>query len=193
MLPLPCVIFAGGKSRRMGEDKALLPFGGFNTLTEFQLHKLSPHFKEVYISCKTRSKFNFDANFIEDNPHYHDSSPLIALLSIFEQLPDEQIAILSVDTPYFGAQHFQKLLQEDNKQASIIVSKSSSGSEPLCAIYKKKSLSTIRRLLSEKKYKMRALFENVSTQYVNFEEDEIFTNLNFQEDYQKALQRNRDG
>jgi molybdopterin-guanine dinucleotide biosynthesis protein A len=192
MLPLPCVIFAGGKSRRMGKDKALLPFGGFQTLTEFQLHKLSPHFKEVYISCKDREKFSFDANFIEDNPNYHDSSPLIALLSIFEQLSTDKIAVLSVDTPFFNATHFQKLLKKDNKKASIIVAKSSNGSEPLCAIYKKEVLPTIRRLLTEKKYKMRALFENIQTQYVDFNEDEIFTNLNFQEDYQRALQRNDD-
>ena len=66
MLDIPCVIFAGGKSSRMGEDKALLPFAEFNTLTEFQLTRLKKIFKTVYISCKDKTLFEFDANFIED-------------------------------------------------------------------------------------------------------------------------------
>lgn len=40
LLDIPCVIFAGGKSSRMGEDKALLPFGNFKTLTQYQLTRL---------------------------------------------------------------------------------------------------------------------------------------------------------
>jgi len=35
------IIFAGGKSSRMGRDKALLPFGGYDTLTEYQYRRLS--------------------------------------------------------------------------------------------------------------------------------------------------------
>jgi len=66
MFQIPCVIFAGGKSSRMGEDKSLLPFGSFSTLTEFQLNRLQKMFKNIYISCKKSSKFDFNADFIED-------------------------------------------------------------------------------------------------------------------------------
>ena len=66
MYDIPCVIFAGGKSSRMKKDKSLLPFGGFDTLTQFQLFCLQKLFKTVYISCKDKSKFNFEASFIED-------------------------------------------------------------------------------------------------------------------------------
>ena len=48
MIDIPCVIFAGGKSSRMGEDKALLAFGEFPTLTQFQLNKLQKIFKNVH-------------------------------------------------------------------------------------------------------------------------------------------------
>jgi len=193
MHTLPCVIVAGGKSRRMGVDKALLPFGGFDTLTEFQLHKLHPYFKDIYISCKNRNKFDFEANFIEDDPRYHDSSPLIALVSIFEYLKSDYVAVLSVDTPFFTHQHFQKLHAQIENDTSIIVSKSSSGVQPLCAIYKKDILPLLLESIREKNHKMQALFEKTKTIYVEFDEDEIFANLNFQEDYQKALQRNHNG
>ena len=45
-----CVILAGGKSSRMGQDKTLLPFGGFKTLTHYEVAKFSKVFEEVYVS-----------------------------------------------------------------------------------------------------------------------------------------------
>ena len=52
------VIFAGGKSSRMGEDKSLLPFGTYTTLAEYQHAKLSKLFYKVYLSAK-KNKFIF--------------------------------------------------------------------------------------------------------------------------------------
>ena len=60
---LCCVILAGGKSSRMGRDKALLPFRGFDSMTEYQIDKFKNHFKKIYISTKNRDKFHFKANF----------------------------------------------------------------------------------------------------------------------------------
>jgi len=193
MHTIPCIIFAGGKSSRMGEDKALLPFGDFPTLTEFQLHKFQPHFKNVYISCKDKNKFDFQANFLEDNPLYDVSAPFIALISIFETLQCDEIFVLSVDTPFFETENFEKLLSHNSKESSIIVSKSSSGQQPLCAIYKKEVLPIMIDLMAEKRYRFSSLFDKISTKFVAFSDDTIFTNLNFPEDYKTALQRSKNG
>ncbi len=193
MHTIPCIIFAGGKSSRMGEDKSLLPFGDFPTLTEFQLHKFQPHFENVYISCKHKEKFDFQANFIEDNPLYQTSAPFIALISIFETLQCDEIFVLSVDTPFFETEHFEKLLSHNKKEASIIVSKSSSGTQPLCAIYKKEILPIMIELNQQKRYRFSGLFDKISTKYIEFADDEIFTNLNFPQDYKTALQRSKNG
>jgi len=193
MLTIPCIIFAGGKSSRMGEDKALLPFGDAKTLTEFQLQKFQAHFDNIYISCKNKEKFHFDANFIEDNPLYHDSAPLIGLISVFETLDCDEIFVLSVDAPFFEKEHFEKLLAENADDTSIIVAKSSNGPEPLCAIYKKEILPIMIELAEEKRYKLSGLFEKTETKYVTFAHEDIFANLNFPQDYQKALQRNNNG
>jgi len=69
---MAAVIFAGGKSSRMGSDKALLPFGGYGSLSEFQYHKLSRTFKKVYLSAK-EDKFDFAMEDIHDR--YEESTP----------------------------------------------------------------------------------------------------------------------
>ncbi len=193
MIDIPCVIFAGGKSSRMGEDKALLPFANFPTLTQYQLHKFQPHFRDVYISCKSKEKFDFKANFIEDNPSYQTNTPLIALLSIFESVQDDSIAVLSVDTPFFQAKHFEKLLYHDSKERAIIVSKSNTRIQPLCAIYKRDIVPIIIEQIEKKRYRFSELFDKIPTTFVDFNDEEIFTNLNFPQDYQRALQRSKHG
>lgn len=177
----------------MREDKSLLPFGGFSTLTEFQLHKFQPHFNNVYISCKSKEKFAFAANFIEDNPLYQTSAPFIGLISVFESLQCDEIFVLSVDTPFFETEHFEKLLSHNEQNTSIIVSKSSTGTQPLCAIYKKEILPIMIELMAQKRYRFSGLFDKIPTKYIDFSEDKIFTNLNCPEDYKKALQRSKNG
>ena len=110
MLSLPLVIIAGGKSSRMGSDKSLLPFGAFPTLTQYQLSRFKHHFSSLHVSCKTKDKFDFEASFIEDNPLYPESSPLVALGSILEHFD----AMLKFHGPH-GAIMFRKLLHSYSK------------------------------------------------------------------------------
>ena len=112
------VIFAGGKSSRMGKDKALLPFGKYSTLAEFQQVKLNTLFDKVYISAK-ENKFDFDCMVIEDN--YADNSPLVGLISVFETLGVEEVFILSVDAPFVNKETIQKLLSHNKSTLDVIV------------------------------------------------------------------------
>ena len=181
-----CVILAGGKSSRMGEDKALLPFGGFDTLTEYQLNRLSKHFKRVYISCKGRSKFDFDANFIEDLDIYNDYAPMIAMASAIKKINMDYLFFISVDLPFFGYEEFYKLnKQKEDFQA--VVALSTHGYEPLCAIYKRDIVYEIEHLIEQKKFKFSNLFDNILVKYIEFKDEKIFLNLNDKTQYNKAL------
>ena len=77
-----CVILAGGKSSRMGQDKTLLPFGGFETLTHYQASKFSKVFDEVFVSSKFE-KFNPPLKLIKDESS-EDYSPMLALYCVLK-------------------------------------------------------------------------------------------------------------
>ncbi len=169
----------------MKTDKALLPFGGFDTLAEFQLSKFKPYFQKVYIGCKNKTKFNFEAEFIEDLKQYEDWAPHIGLISAFEILNEDAIFVLSVDAPFFNIEHFEKLYKELNSKDAI-VAKSTDGKQPLCAIYKKSILPHLKELTKEKQYRFSNLFEKISVDFIEFDDNEIFTNLNTLEDYKRV-------
>jgi molybdopterin-guanine dinucleotide biosynthesis protein A len=179
---IPLIIFAGGKSSRMGQDKALLPFGGYKTLSEFQQERLSKLFKKVYISAK-ENKFDFDVNVIEDR--YKESSPLVGIISVFETLKVDTIFILSVDAPFVNHEVIDKLIHSNNKFDAVIA-KSKSGIQPLCGVYKRSVLSIAQEHLKEKNHRLQSLFKKVNTQFVPFEDDTLFLNLNHPHEYERA-------
>ena len=180
----PLIIFAGGKSSRMGEDKALLPFGAYPTLTQYQYTKLSHYFQNVYISSKT-DKFDFECVVIEDTQKEY--SPLIAILSIFETLEVDEVFILSVDAPFINEEVIETIFKSRNDKSDIVVAKSPSGIQPLCGCYKKSMVPLAYAQLAKENHKLLDLLALANTQFVIFEDDEPFTNLNHPQEYQKAL------
>ena len=183
---IPCIILAGGQSRRMGKDKSLLPFKGFETITEYQIDKFKNSFEKIYISTKNRDKFNFEANFIEDLERYKNSSPLIALLSIFENLKDEYIFILSVDTPFFSISEFNKLFDRIESGIDAVIAKTEEQIHPTCAIYRKTIVPIIKKMIEDDNHKLKFLLNNINTKFIDFENENLFINLNYPKEYERA-------
>jgi len=175
------VILAGGKSSRMKQDKALLPFGGYNSLSEYQYKKFASSFSSLYISSK-ENKFDFDVNLILDK--YKDSSPLVSLVSIFETLPDSNnIFILSVDAPFISDEIVNKLYSEVEEKYDVVVAKSTNGVEPLCAIYKRTVLEEAKKMLNLNQHRLQTLLASLSTKEVFFNEEKAFLNMNYPQEY----------
>lgn len=189
MFDLPCVIFAGGRSSRMGEDKALLPFGGYNTLTEFQYYRLKKIFKDVFISCKSKEKFSFDAPFIEDTPRSNTFAPTAGFVASFATLRSEAFFAISVDAPFINEEIIATLIQSDKELLDVdtTIARSSHGMEPMCGIYHRTLEGEFKKMLDEENHKLGFLLKNVKTNFVEFEQNEAFSNLNHPHEYQEAL------
>ncbi|MEA2073931.1 MAG: molybdenum cofactor guanylyltransferase MobA [Campylobacterota bacterium] len=187
MLSIPCVIFAGGKSSRMGEDKALLPFGEYKTLTEFQYSRLSKIFSHVYISCKNKNKFDFDANFIEDVNHTEVYAPTLGFASSFKKLEQESFFVISVDSPFIDLKTIKKIVSNDNSTFDATIARTPNGIEPLCGIYHSSLESSFNDMLKTSNHKLGFLLGESNTQYIDFTNDAPFANLNHPHEYKKAL------
>lgn len=188
MLPLSCVLFAGGKSSRMGQDKSLLPFGEFSTLAQFQYERLKPLFQSVHISTKNADKFDFYASFILD-PKEVDYAPTAGFVSTFQTIKDDRVMVLSVDTPFVDENIFKSLIEADEEGLDAVIAKTQEGSHPLCGIYHRSLLEEFERMLRDGDHRLGKLLASRQTKYVEFEDEEAFANLNHPHEYQQALSR----
>lgn len=177
------VIVAGGKSSRMLQDKALLPFGTYNSLAQFQYERLSKLFSKVYISAK-ENKFDFEVDIIEDVNAV--SSPLVALVSIFETLELDEVFVLSVDAPFVNEETITKLYEAKRGLVDVIVVESEKGIEPLCAIYHRSFLAKAKSALVHNEHRLQALLSELKLIKVFCDDKVKFMNLNYPKEYEEA-------
>jgi molybdopterin-guanine dinucleotide biosynthesis protein A len=179
---IPAVIFAGGRSSRMGEDKALLPFGEHQSLARYQYDRLSELFKTVYLSAKGK-KFGFEAPLITDR--YDTHSPLVGIVTVFETLDTEALFILSVDAPFVDKTVIDTLIDTWEGEDAV-VARSSGKVQPLCGLYARSILPLAKEEMQKGNHKLKLLLESAHTRYVDFEKSDAFLNLNYPHEYEEA-------
>ncbi len=181
---IPCVILSGGKSSRMGEDKALLSFQNENTLIEYQYKKLSQIFQNVYISSKI-DKFDFPCKIIYDENEIY--SPMIAIKSILENLDEEKVFLITVDAPFIEKETIFELIKySSNNQFDVTICKDLNKTHNLIGLFCKNILKQIDSMLEEDNHKINTLLtQKIKSQIIPFEEGRQFININTKEDYHK--------
>ena len=181
-LNIPCVILAGGKSSRMGEDKCFLSFKD-TTLIEYQYRRLKKIFSQVYISAKN-NKFDFACDIIYDKTD-DISSPMVALKSILENI-DDKVFIITVDTPLIQEQTINTLL-DNSKNYDITVAQDKEKTHTLLGVYSKTILPTIKQCLDDDIHKINYLIKQTNFKTILFDDKKQFLNLNTQDDYKIAV------
>ena len=182
---ITCVILCGGKSSRMGEDKSLLPFSTSSSLTLYQYNRLKPYFKNIYISSKI-DKFDFmDKNMLILDENKDVYSPIIALNTIFNKLPNQKIFIMTVDTPLVSIKSIEKLIEE-SENFDICVAQTEK-IHNLCGVFSTNISSSINNMLQNDIHKVGYLLKNNNTQIIQFRQNDEFLNLNNKDEYFKAL------
>ena len=88
--PFSALILAGGKSSRMGRDKALLSINGQSLLAHMQQLAIDSGAAEVLVSRN-------QPGFINDTEH--QAGPLAGILAALAHCTTSQLLVLPVDTP----------------------------------------------------------------------------------------------
>jgi len=187
MIDMHCVIFAGGKSSRMGEDKALLPFGGYSSLAEFQYERMKKIFLHVSISTKSAEKFSFTCKAIEDPKDISTFAPTAGFVAMFNTLHVKKVFVLSVDTPFVDEKIINALIDADNDSLDTVIAKTAQGTHPMCGIYHSSLHVKFQEMLKNDNHRLGKLLSESKTEYVYFEDEAPFANLNHPHEYQKAL------
>lgn len=161
------LILAGGKSSRMGEDKALIPWDGTPMLTRVfqvaaeccqQVYILTP-WPEKYQTIVPESEF-----LLESNP---GQGPLIGLAEGLRQIPAEWVLLLACDMPLLQAsilQNWINTLTQVPTETLALVPRREERWEPLCAFYRHSSLSNLHKFIQQGGRSFQSWLNQVSVQ-----------------------------
>ncbi len=179
-------ILAGGKSTRMGMEKAFVLLEG-RTLLARMLDVARSVTGEVRI-VGNPAKFQPFAPVVEDV--FPGCGPLGGIHAALRSSQTDLNLILAVDVPFVSFALLQFLITRSRESAATVtVVRTSGGLQPLCAIYRRAFADIAEEALRAGRYKIDALFEDGKTEVIGEEElrvagfsPELFRNLNTPED-----------
>ena len=144
--PVYGLVLSGGKSQRMGQDKALLERGGQSQLA-FMIGLLEPLVERVFVSTREEQQNESERRqFAQIVDQYDDMGPLAGILSAMDTYPDVDWLVVACDLPNIRVETIRYLLENRSVEHpfTAYVSSHDGLPEPLCAIYRSGSAAAIR-------------------------------------------------
>jgi molybdopterin-guanine dinucleotide biosynthesis protein A len=186
------IILAGGQSRRMGRDKAFLPFGR-GLLIERVIEVIQQVTAEVIL--------------ITNKP---DQYQRFGLPMFADAIPDAgslggvYTGLVSAKTPYglylacdmpFVKPDFLRLLCDMAAEADVVIPRNAEDFQPLCAVYAQACREPMHQKIAAGRLKITGFFDQVRVRVIEGEllarydpRDVMFFNANTPEEYERARQ-----
>ena len=183
------IILAGGKSSRMGDNKALLKWNGVPFLRHavFKIKQLG--IKEIIVSGKADEECG--VHCVRDV--YHDRGPLGGLHACLGKIKTPYALVMPVDAPNIPLfvfeeliDYHQKLLAEDKLHNPVVLWEHGNRIEPLIGIYPAEMADQIGKLISDRPapvFRMLDRWENVC--YRIEIRDDMIVNINTRDNYRE--------
>jgi len=185
------IVLCGGRSRRMGQDKWSLPFGG-ETLLERTVRTVREVVDEVWVVAREGQEVDGGDYRIVRDPA-EGLGPLAGLVAGLEAMGAERAFLTSCDVPFLDPLYVRRMLELSRGHPAAV---------PLLdgyhmstsAVYSRAVLPIARRLLQEERLRPLFLIREVDALIVNEtalrEMDRTlasFRNCNTREAYEQAL------
>ena len=181
------VILAGGRSSRMGSNKALLPYRG-GLFIEAIYRQLAALFPEVLLITNTPAQYDF-LPCRKAGDIYPDMGALAGLHSGLYHSNTPHIFAVACDMPYLDDRLIRYLIGQRHK-GDLVIPEGEGGVEPLHAVYAKGCLPHMEAALQGGRRRIVSFFDQV--QLVTIESGisavfdpgfRSFSNINTPDDY----------
>lgn len=192
-LDVSAFILAGGKSTRMGTDKAFVTLEGRTLLARALdiARSVTPNLSIV----GDPAKFAAYAPVIEDI--FPNCGPLAGIHAALRSTSTDLNLILAVDVPFVTTAFLEYLLERARRNPAVVtVAQTGGGYQPLSAIYRRQFADLADKALRAGRYKIDSLFASTNTQTIPEEELKaagfsltMFRNLNTVEELTKVSEK----
>ncbi len=189
-------ILAGGKSSRMGSDKASLEIAGTSLISR-AARLLASVTANPTIIASTSLYRSLGTPVVADD--WPDSGPLGGIATVLRVSKTSWNLIIACDLPYLTKAWLDFLIGRALKStADAVVPMNERGAEPLCAVYHKNAEQGIRNALEGGVRKVTDSFASIRVEYLEPSEWKafdseglLFKNINSPADYEEAKARFR--
>jgi molybdopterin-guanine dinucleotide biosynthesis protein A len=183
------IILSGGKNTRMGCNKAFLRIGG-ERLIDRTVRIFRDIFPEV-ILITNEPLFYLEQNVTIVTDLVKNKGPLMGVYTGLFYASSDYIFIAACDMPSLNGPFIQYMIDHAAGE-DIVVPASPGGLEPLHAVYSKKCMGPIHRLLDADRLKITGFYKGLKQKVIGQDilqsfdpAGRMFFNVNFQEDLQK--------
>jgi molybdopterin-guanine dinucleotide biosynthesis protein A len=165
------IILAGGKSSRYGKNKALVEINGIR-LIERVIGAVDSVFQHIILITNTPDEYTY-----LELPTYEDLfkglGPIGGILTGLEALSDEAGFFVACDMPFLNTALIRHMV-EVREDFDAVVPRIGWKMETLHAMYSKRCLPAIRRLIDSREYQIIRFFHQIRVRYVDEDEIRVF-------------------
>jgi molybdopterin-guanine dinucleotide biosynthesis protein A len=187
--PITAFILAGGRSQRMGTDKAFLSYRN-EPLIRGPIRVCQSVTTDVRIIGEPARYACFGLPVIPDSGE--SLGPLSGIHTALQHSAARFSSILACDMPLMPPEFFRLMLLKLPGPDAVVMRFNDGAVEPLCGIYSSTCLPVIEQNLTNGKLKVTDLLSQVVVEYITEEElhaqgmsRQIFTNVNTPDDLQQ--------
>ncbi len=189
--PLRGLVLAGGQSRRMRADKALIDYHGKPQL-HWVVELITPWCSSVHVSVRAdQANEPVRAGLALIVDARTDAGPIAGILAAQQRDPDVAWLVLACDLPFLNARTLEHLI-ERRASASVATAYRSAHDglpEPLCAIWEPASGPLVAAAVAAEKYCPRALLASSGAVLLDLPDAGALDNVNTREELELARSR----
>ena len=186
--PLYGLVLAGGRSTRMGEDKAALRYAGCTQL-ERAMALLTPLVARAYVSVRRDQKADpVRARFAQIEDALEEIGPIAGILAAQARHPEAAWLVLACDLPFLDALTLTHLIAARDAAGIATAYRSSHDGlpEPLCAIYEPRSHALLERHVAHGRHCPRRFLRSIEARLVEEPNPRALDNINTRAEYAAA-------
>lgn len=157
------VVLAGGKSSRMGRDKALIEVDG-RSLLDRALDKLEPHVQELLVIGEPEKYGHVGPFVVADE--WPGKGPLGGITTAMRYASNDRLLVIACDLPDLTDRLFGVLKAQLGHRTEAVVPRHDGLIEPLVAAYHRNAQPAFRRCVELDVLKMSDALSQVRTSFV---------------------------
>jgi molybdopterin-guanine dinucleotide biosynthesis protein A len=187
--PLCGLVLAGGRSTRMGRDKAALAYGGGTPQLERAMTLLTARVLRAYVSVRAeQSAEPLRARFPQIVDTHENLGPIAGILAAQARHPEAAWLVLACDLPLLDAATLEHLLRSRAPQRAATAYRSSHDGlpEPLCAIYEPRTREALTGYVAAGRDCPRKFLLGADTLLIDEPNPRALDNVNTPGEYGKA-------